>query len=149
VRILERWTKGRRARRAVVALGYLLLAFAVLSGIAQSGARYFYCEALGLMPSDPCVQAHCGGDGLGYGNLLKERRADCCEVVTLPTMPDAARAANASVPPAAVVAIVPSGWPADLPATPALRATKRSFDRWRPPPRSAGEVCAQLMVFLT
>jgi hypothetical protein len=149
VRILESGTKGKRARRALVALGYLLLAFAVLSGIAQSGARFFYCEALGLMTSDPCVQAHCGGDGLDYGNSLKEKHADCCEIVTLPTTPDAARVANASVLPAALVAIVPGDWLAQLQATPMLRATRRFVDRWRAPPRSSSEVRARLMVFLT
>jgi hypothetical protein len=118
-------------------------------GIAQSGSRYFYCEALGLMHSDPCVQAARSGDTTGCGNTLSEKPADCCEVVTLPAMPDGARGASPSVLPAALVAIVPSGWLADLPATPALRAPRHFFDRWRPPPRSAGEVCAQLMVFLT
>jgi hypothetical protein len=80
---------------------------------------------------------------------LTEKLADCCEVVTLPAMPDGARAASPSVLPAALVAIVPIGWLADLPATPALRTPRRFFERWRPPPRSAGEVCAQLSVFLT
>jgi hypothetical protein len=123
--------------------------FAVVCGIAQSGSRYFYCEALGLMPSDPCVQSERGGDTDGCGKSLSEKRADCCEVVTLPAMPDGARAASPSVSPAGLVAILPGAWLADPPATPALRPTGRFFDRWRPPPRSAGEVCAQLMVFLT
>ncbi len=41
----RRRAAGATARRLVLALGYLLLAFAVLCGIARSGARYFYCEA--------------------------------------------------------------------------------------------------------
>jgi hypothetical protein len=149
VRSLERWIKGKGPRRAAVALAYILVAFAVVCGIEQSGSRYFYCEALGLMPSDPCVQASRGGDADLCGNSLSEKLADCCEILTLPAMPDGARAASPSVLPAALVAIVPSGWLADLPANAALRAPKHFFDRWRPPPRSAGEVCAQLSVFLT
>jgi hypothetical protein len=149
VRSLHSRIRGKGPRRAAVALGYLLLALAVVCGIAQSGSRYFYCEALGLMPSDPCVQAAHGGDTSGCGDILGEKLADCCEVVTLPAMPDGARAASPTVLPAALVAIVPSGWLADLQATLALRAPERFSERWRPPPRSAGEVCARLMVFLT
>jgi len=149
VRSLESWMKGKGPRRSAVALGYLLLAFAVVCGIAQSGTRYFYCEALGLMHSDPCAQSARGGDTNICGNSLSEKPADCCEVVTLPAMPDGARVVSPSVLPAGLVAIVPRGWLADHPATPTLRVPKRFFDRWRPPPRSAGEVCAQLMVFLT
>jgi hypothetical protein len=141
--------RGKGPRRAAVALGYLLLAFAVVCGIAQSGSRYFYCEALGLMPSDPCVEAARGGETDPCGTSLSEKLADCCEVVTLPAMPEAARAASPTVVPPAVVAIVPGGGLAEPPPAPALRDSNRFFERWRPPPRSSSEIRAQLMVFLT
>jgi hypothetical protein len=118
-------------------------------GIAQSGARYFYCDALGLMPSDPCVHAHSSGEPDRCARFLSEKPADCCEVVTLPALPDGARLASPSVVPAALVAVVPIGGSTELPATPALRASNRFFERWRPPPRSSSEIRAQLMVFLT
>jgi hypothetical protein len=44
-------------RRVVVALTALLLSFAFVSGLARPQGRYFYCEAMGLLASDPCAAA--------------------------------------------------------------------------------------------
>ena len=139
---------GAAARRAGLALAYLLLAFAVLCGIARSGARYFYCEAFGLTTSDPCARASLSEDAAPRGNAVDEPVPDCCEVLTLPSVPEGARTANPSVSPAAQVAALPAPSLETVPANVTL-PSRTSFDRWRPPPRSSSEVCAQLMVFLS
>jgi hypothetical protein len=129
-------------------MAHLVLAFVVLFGIAHSGGRYFYCEALGLMPSDPCAEAPSNSRRENPSGLLRQHRADCCEIVTLAAMPQAAEAAGPSVAPAARVAVVSALWlagPIDV-TTPQL--ADRAFERWRPPPRASNGVRAQLMVFL-
>jgi hypothetical protein len=130
-------------------LSQLLLAFAVLAGAAQSGARYFYCEAIGLSASDPCTQASGAARGTDPCGTLREQPGDCCEIVTLPTVPDGARVASSAVPPAPSVATLPALWLVDGACAGALRSHGDVLERWRVPPRSAGEVRAQLMVFLT
>jgi hypothetical protein len=136
-----------------VAAGHLVLAVAVLFGVVRSGGRYFYCEALGLLPSDPCVEASAHGrrDGapepLGAGTL-GARRVDCCEIVTLGAMPRAAQAAGSGVAPAPLVAVLPApGAEGAVDLAPSSRL-ERAFERWRPPPRAASDARAQLMVFL-
>jgi hypothetical protein len=130
-----------------VALAHWVLAFAIFSGIGHSGARYFYCEAFGITATDPCVQA--SQSQRSPVEALDESVADCCELLTLPAMPEGARAAGPSVPPAARVAVVPAGWPADLWMTKELQSATPALQRWRPPPRAPNELRAQLMVFLT
>ena len=149
---VRRLPRGRCPKRGfwwstAVALGHLVLAIAVLSGIGHSGARYFYCEAFGLMATDPCADA-------SYRNrvpfeVVDEAIADCCEVVTLPAIPDGARVANPGVLPAACVAVTPAGWQADGRAgrQPCLHGLNHL--RARPPPRGPTEARAQFMVFLT
>ncbi|MGH7436625.1 MAG: hypothetical protein ACRENE_13205, partial [Polyangiaceae bacterium] len=83
----------------------LVLSLAVLFGTVQSGGRYFYCEALGLMPSDPCAQASSAAHG-GPVGTLSEQHTDCCEVVTLAAMPQAAQVADFGVPPTPCAGIV-------------------------------------------
>ena len=138
----------RRLPRAVAAAAHVVLAFAVLFGIVQSGGRYFYCEGLGLLPSDPCAQTARDAHSECPSGTVSEHHADCCEIVTLATMPQAAQAAGPSVAPAALVAIIPAPWTevGIDPAAP-LRLD-RAFERWRPPPRASNDVRAQLMVFL-
>jgi hypothetical protein len=138
----------KRLPHAVVAAAHLVLAFAVLFGIVQSGGRYFYCEALGLLPSDPCAEAARDGHTKCPLGTLSERHADCCEIVTLAAMPQAARAAGPSVAPAAFVAITPALWPEGWSESATSSRLDRAFERWRPPPRASNDVRAQLMVFL-
>jgi hypothetical protein len=144
----KRSTKRRRLPRMVAAVARLVLAFAVLFGVLHSGGRYFYCEALGLLPSDPCAEAARDDHNKSPLGVLGERRADCCEIVTLAAMPQAAQASGPGVAPAARVAVMPAcglaGW-TDF-ARPSRRG--RAFERWRPPPRASNDVRAQLMVFL-
>jgi hypothetical protein len=142
---------GRRRllRRFGLAVGHLLLAFAVVCGIARSGARYFYCEALGLLPYDPCVQGAHTHDANAPEQALREQLPDCCTVLTLPAVPEGARVANPSVLPAPRVALLPALTVFDSSVNPELHSRKPFFERWRPPPRAANEVRAQRMVFLT
>jgi len=131
-----------------VAAGHWLLAFAVLFGIAHAGGRYFYCEALGLSASDPCARASNDAHSKSLSGMLSERGVDCCEVLTLAAMPQAAQPVGPSVAPAARVATLPALWLADLVDGPAPARVDRAFKRWRPPPRASNDVRAQLMVFL-
>jgi hypothetical protein len=134
--------------RAVVAVAHLVLAFAVLFGIVQSGGQYFYCDALGLLASDPCAETARDGHGRCPLGTLSEHHADCCELVTLAAMPQAARADGPRVEPAALVAIIPAPWPEGGSHSATSSRPDRAFERWRPPPRASNDVRAQLMVFL-
>jgi hypothetical protein len=144
----NRSTKRTRLSRAVAPAAHVVLALAVLFGIVQSGGRYFYCEALGLLPSDPCAEASRDSHGKGPLGMLSERHTDCCEIVTLAAMPRAAHAAAPRVAPAARVALIPALWLAGPADSAAPCANGRSFERWRPPPGALKEVRARLMVFL-
>ena len=146
---------GNRSNRkrlplAVGVAARLVLAFAVLFGIVQSGGRYFYCEALGLLPSDPCVEGARDSHNESPLGILSEHHADCCEIVTLAAMPQAAQAAGPQGPrPRRLVAIIPAPWQQKGAIDPAAPSRlDRGFERWRPPPRASNDVRAQLMVFL-
>jgi hypothetical protein len=143
----SRSTRRWRLPRAAAAMTHLVLALAVLFGMVQSGGRYFYCEALGLMPSDPCAEASRTASKCPV-DTLSEERADCCEVVTLASMPPAAQAGGPWVAPAACVAVVAA--PCAAASTPFAVSSgfARLFERWRPPPRAPNEARSQLMVFL-
>ena len=142
----RRWSRRRLWRAAAMALGHLVLAFAVVSGVGQSGARYFYCEAFGLMATDPCVQA--SQASRGPFEALDTPLADCCEVVTLPAMPEGARVASWSVPSAGCAAVLPAAVLIDPWSSRGHQLQSPERQRWRPPPRAPSEVRAQLMVFL-
>ncbi len=134
--------------RAVAAAVHLVLAYAVLFGIVHSGGRYFYCEALGLLPSDPCAEASHDARGKGPLGMLDEQRLDCCEVVTLAAMPPAAQGAAPGVAPAASVAVPPSFWLARLVDSASPPRLGHAFKRSRPPPWASDAVHSRLMVFL-
>jgi len=139
--------RRRRLPRAAVAMVRLVLALAVVFAMVQSGGRYFYCEALGLMPSDPCAEVS-GAAHRGPLRTLTEQHTDCCEVVTLATTPPAAQTATPCVAPAPCVALVAAPrLSASMPFVSSLDR-ERLFERWRPPPRAPNDVRAQLMVFV-
>jgi hypothetical protein len=135
-----------RQGRWPAAIGHLFLALAVLAGFGHSGARYYYCEALGLSTSDPCARAvhkeNCPVD------VLADRKVDCCEVIVLPAMPEGARAASPSVPPSPQLAVLSASWFAEERIARGVLGWERIRPRWRPPPRSPSELRAELMVFL-
>jgi hypothetical protein len=146
------WANGRRLPRAVavavVGVGHWVLVFAVLFGMVQSGRRYFYCEAFGLLPFDPCVPASSGVER-DLPGTLSEHPADCCEIVNLAAMPEGAQAAGSRVSPAARTAILPARLLLAPIAFASAACVDRDLERWRPPPRASSDVRAQLMVFLT
>jgi hypothetical protein len=133
--------------RAAAAIVHIVMALAIVFGMVQSGGRYFYCEALGLLPSDPCAEASSVASKCPVG-AITARHADCCEVVTLEAMPPAAHTANPCVPPAARVALVPVSCPSASMPFVATSGLLRLFERWRPPPRAPNDARAQLMVFV-
>jgi hypothetical protein len=124
------------------------MAIAVLFGMVQAGGRYFYCESLGLSAFDPCAHAARHEPQCPLASF-ERKPFDCCEVITMPSMPEGARAVEPSVPSASVVAILPPVLAA-MDSTPALGASVAwEGERWRGPPRASRERRARLMVFLT
>ena len=137
-------------RRVATALGTLILAFALLAGMLRSGGRYFYCEAMGLSPSDPCVAANPSHPHSNNpADEVRPQHIDCCEIVTLPSMPEGARAEGPSVPPAAVHIVATPVQALDPAHADASRLRERASAHWRAPPRSSNQIHARLMVFLT
>jgi hypothetical protein len=134
--------------RAIVArVSCALVAIAVLFGIVQARAHYFYCESLGLSATDPCGhearrQTPCPLASLDRAPF------DCCEVITMPSMPEGARAAGPTVPSAGVVAVLPPVL-GELASSQSVGHVAWEGERWRGPPRASRERRAQLMVFLT
>jgi hypothetical protein len=144
----NRSTKCRALLRAVAAATRVALAFALLFALVHSGTRYFYCEAMGLQLVDPCAQG-ISDEGQRESRLALStaHAADCCEIVTLPAMPQGSQAAAPSVAPAALVAILPAFCLVASTVSPASPAD-RAFGKWRPPPRASRDLRQQRMVFL-
>jgi hypothetical protein len=135
-------------RRAIAALARLVVAAVVVCGLPQSGARYFYCEALGLSSTDPCVQAaeHRGAECPAQ---FEERPIDCCKVVRLPLLPRAARIAEAGIARSRWVALLPPVHTSPVRDGFAEAPPVRVLQRWRAPPRTSERVHKHVMVFLT
>ena len=136
-------------RQCLAALVGLVLSFALVASLARPGGRYFYCEAMGLLPLDPCRAALAASDGPSTPeDRLDETRHDCCEVLTLRALPDGATGAPTNVPAATVVAVLPALAETDM-------ADGRLLDHvrltWRVPPRPPGKqrTHAHYQVFLT
>jgi hypothetical protein len=146
--VKSRTTTRRRLLHVAAPLGHLVLALAVVFGIVRSGGRYFYCEAFGLLPFDPCAEASREPCGKGPSGTLGEQPRDCCAIVTLAATPDGAQAARPSVPPAACRPILPAPGLAARTDLPPPSRVARAFERWRPPPRTANDARTRLMVFL-
>ncbi len=138
----------------------LLLSLAILSGLARANSRYFYCDAMGLLDTDPCAapaaqtglssgQGNEPAEGIGASTELRQSHTDCCEVLTLPPMPASTTVDVPAVPPPTLASIQPAAPVLDVRALAAHASSDRAFERWRPPPASARELRAQLMVFLT
>ena len=140
----------RLARQVGAALAGILLSLWIVSGFAQANGRYFYCEAMGLMATDPCAAAASRGER-GDGPLTEARpgNADCCAIVTLPSLPHGTTTASSAVPPPAMVALVPAAPLLDRLFDGARAHPDRAREQWRPVQRSAAQARAQLMVFLT
>lgn len=142
----------RRSRilpRAVIArASCLLVAIAVLFGIAQAGARYFYCEGLGLSATDPCAQGATHHSPCPLASFGRDP-FDCCQVLTMRSMPEGARSIVPVVPSAGLLAILSPVHRADASLWNGRIVVAREGERGRAPPSSSSERRAQLMVFLT
>jgi hypothetical protein len=126
----------------------LLVAIAVLFGIAQAGGRYFYCEGLGLSVTDPCAQEYTHRSPCPFTSFDRQP-VDCCHVITMPSMPEGARSVVPAVPSAGLLAILPAIQRADGALWSGSVLVAREGARGRAPPSSSGERRARLMVFLT
>ncbi|WP_394822810.1 hypothetical protein [Pendulispora albinea] len=148
--------------RALVATARLfacaVLVFAVLCGFAQAGQRYFFCAPMGLLVSNPCLHAAAvATEGRAVQDParaeLRAHHVDCCEVLTMPSVPNGAHIDGPSVPEAPLVALV-----SDLqgeqrctadPLFGICHRLPRVVERWRVPLPSPSAQRARLMVFLT
>jgi hypothetical protein len=148
-----------RLRAAARRVWCLMVAVIVVCGFVHAKARYFYCEALGLSATDPCVQAsahrHSSRATAGApsescpGGALDRAPSDCCQILSMPSVPEGARSVEPTVPAAGVGALLPA---VELTSAGSWSGSSHAAldrGRWRGPPRSAGERRAQLMVFLT
>src|SRR5579864_5648691 len=139
------WRTRRFARALCLGVVGMLLAVALLSGTLQAGARYFYCEGLGLSASDPCAAAARHADDRCPLRGIERKSPDCCSMIQLPSMPDGTRVDGHSVPPAGITKVL-SASQYTLETTGIGRETSVSrTERWRIPPRPSGELRAQLM----
>jgi hypothetical protein len=150
---MRRPATRRRTPRALgaaaAAAAHWVLALAVVFGVLHSGGRYYYCEAWGLMPFDPCAQAPDQGGRESPFDVLSEEHSDCCAVLRLGAMPQASQAAIPRVAAAPWVAVLPAPQRAEPSSdSETSRDLVRALARWRPPPRASNDTRAQLMVFL-
>ena len=141
--------KSSALRRVAARFAGLLLSFALLSGLTHANARYFYCEAMGLLAIDPCAT---GVSGENHDTApvaeLRPRHFDCCEVITLPSLPASTTMSTVTVANAPCTATIPAAAFIDVVHLQSTRAAADA-ERQRTPPRSAAHARAQLMVFLT
>ena len=138
-----------RTRPRAFAAVATLLVLALVSSVSLAGTRFYYCEAMGLTRSDPCQGSAETSGARDPAGVVREGHTDCCSVVILPSAPVGARTAAPSVAPPALAAILAPETLVERPCAGDARTLVRGFERWRPPPKPASEVRAQLMVFLT
>lgn len=132
------------------ALAALLFAVAMLTGLAHENSRYFYCEAMGLMATDPCAAA--AEDASWEVHPFTEARqghGDCCSVVTVPSLPGGTNAPEAAVPSAPLVAIIPAAELVGALLAAPVRGLPTVMIHGPAPPRTAAQARAVLMVFHT
>lgn len=129
-------------RRAIRACFVTLVLAAMVLSLVRTQERFYYCEAMGLLASDPCRGAANEKDE-SSPNVQREHH-DCCAVVTLRALPRGAVHCDVSVAPAGAVHA-----PYFVTSTRAdsIRIT-RSLRSSRAPP-FATERIAALMVFHT
>jgi hypothetical protein len=112
----------------------LLVAIAVLLGIAQAGTRYFYCEGLGLSATDPCAQGATRHSPCPLASFDRES-FDCCQVLTMRSMPEGARSIVPAVPSAGLLAILSPLHRADASSWNGTTVVAREGERGRAPAR--------------
>jgi hypothetical protein len=140
---------GALLRRSGAALVAIVVAFCIVSDMGQIGARYFYCESFGLLRHDPCRSfERADRDPATPKDEARPEQTDCCQVLSIAPLPNGATSAGCHVPPALLVAILRAAQLLN-PRDTAAHGAAIALERWRPPPHSAGQRCAELMVFRT
>jgi hypothetical protein len=143
VRKLLRSTARIAGSRAL----WLLVGMAVLFAVARGGTRYFYCPITHLADDEPlCTPGH---DQAPDSDSPTIQASDCCQVKWRPAAPTASTPENERPS-------IPSAGLGASPFVPQLDITVASAKipfgvthavRAGPPPQSAVERRAQLMVF--
>ncbi|MBV9946449.1 MAG: hypothetical protein JOZ69_06355, partial [Myxococcales bacterium] len=118
-------------------------------GMVRAGARYFYCDAFGLMAYDPCLLGAAHDEPPCPLQALGPEPGDCCRRITMPAMPDGARSSEVTIAPASVVSVMPVTDYAIAGAGALTRRGLPGVHRLRWPPLPGGTWRAQLMVSLT
>jgi hypothetical protein len=131
---------GQIARREGRRLLAVALGFAIVLGVLLGGSHYFYCPLMGAVVSEPCTSAP-------RGDASTIAAPDCCQTVTIGTLPSALGAApGPELPALPLVAVLqPSEVKGDawLPL-----ATLAVIEPTGPPPLRATQRAARLSVFL-
>lgn len=145
----ERPKRPTPPRRLALALAGLALALAFVTALARPAGRYFYCESMGMLPFDPCVEAPADVAPPEAASALHALHHDCCAQMTIPPLPQGAVAAAPAVPRPALATLLPAPVFASAASAPPPGAHATRLDRRRAPPRPPGASRAELMVFLT
>jgi hypothetical protein len=137
----------RLVAQSLAALVGVVVAFAIVADMGQVGARYFYCESFGLLRHDPCRAFEIAdGTPASPKDEACPEHEDCCQVLSVPSLPNGTTNAACHVPPPLLVAVLRAAQLLGPQGTTSHRAAI-ALERWRPPPHTAGQRCAELMVF--
>lgn len=145
----------RNIRAIAGALSCVVLAFALVTGLFQANARYFYCESMGMMREDPCAAASAARrdeqmESPSPSGELSRTPFTCCSTGVLGAIPSSTTPGDVRVEPAQLVAILALPSPIDSwTLANAEASVRKGARRLRIPPRPARELRAQSMVFLT
>jgi hypothetical protein len=126
----------------------VVVALAMLVGVMQARARYFYCESCGLSATDPCAQGAVRRSPCPLASLDRPP-FDCCQVITMPAMPEGARSVEPAVPAPGLLSVLPACVRAAESSSSQGARTPWRDEHWRGPPKSLRERRTQWMVFLT
>jgi hypothetical protein len=145
----------RKLRAIAAALSCLALAFAIITGLFQANTRYFYCESMGMMRSDPCASAAANHRDEQQDHRpsrrdeLSQTPFSCCSTGVLGAIPSSTAFDEARVAPAQLVGFLTLPRPNDVWTLATAASEPPRIHRLRSPPRPVREVRAQSMVFLT
>jgi hypothetical protein len=116
------------------------LGFAIVLGVLLGGSHYLYCPLMGSVVSEPCTSAP-------RGDASTIALPDCCQTVTIGTLPSALGAApGLELPTLPLVAVQQ---PSDVKGYARLpSATLAVIEPTGPPPLRATQRAARLSVFL-
>src|SRR5579883_2416131 len=134
-------------RRVLVALSALMVCV-LASGAVEAGARYYYCAAMDRAQAEPCCPPSARPDNGRVVPHATLARPDCCQARMRPALPEGVSAEMPAPLSSPLVAVLPA---VAFSAPRAVRPppTRGGFAWSLPPPLSASETRARLMVFLS